>query len=256
MTDKHVGSSLPFSFPSYWYTPFHIVVYNTSGKKTLALLCSKTPCEVCSKSLTAFISHVDCFNLAKRNLSNLTLSSLWLVGLYSRLGAGLQYPPRRSHWVSPVLAAYMYKVEEDNFADFIIGGFGKLSDDVWRTIASYCPDCPLWRYNVAVTWSPENLLRLETSESFTLSLSDLPNWVRGVRLPSFDQLPMTERKFVRMSLDGDGIQRIEYLTSWPEASSIWSPVQGVWYVIESLHLLAHLQFQSRVIYTGLGIYSR
>jgi hypothetical protein len=57
---------------------------------------------------------------------------------------------------------------------------------------------------------------------------------------------MAERVFVRVILDGDGIREVEFLSRWPEASSSWSRVQSIWYIVESFDQLAELQFQSRV----------
>jgi hypothetical protein len=113
-------------------------------------------------------------------------------------------------------------------------------------VASYCPESPLWRFSIAVARFPGIFARLEASKPITLSLSGLPDWTRGTILPSSDRLTMAERVFVRVILDGDGIREVEFLSRWPEASSSWSRVQSIWYIVESFDQLAELQFQSRV----------
>jgi hypothetical protein len=127
----------------------------------------------------------------------------------------------------------------------------RLPPELCQRIANYCPESLLWRYNVAVMWPPETLSRLAESKPVELSLSNLAGWTRGVAVPSSSQNTLAERKFARIGLDSYGIYKVEFLTSWAESSSTWSPVQGTWYIVEKFGQLAGLSFQSRVKVTTL-----
>jgi hypothetical protein len=238
-TGRQTGSTSPFEFPIRRHTFQNTTVY-LNIRKEIWRLCRHPPCSACPKSPKTFIFHVDCYWLAKRNLPTLTLSYIWLVGLWSCPGTGLSYPPR-APWVSPTLAADVFDDETD-----IIEGLGRLPPELCQMIASYCPESPVWRFSIAVARLPGIFSRLEASKPITLSLSGLPDWTRGTILPSSNRLTMAKRTFVRLSLDGDGIREVEFLSRWPEASSSCSRVQGMWYIMGSFQQLAKLQFQSRV----------
>jgi hypothetical protein len=233
---KQTGSTPSFEFPAHGHNIQNTTVYINRGTETWRL-CRYPPCSACPKSPEAFIFHVDCFKLAKQNFRTPALY-IWLIGLWSRPVARLCYPPR-APLIFPTLAAHTHPD--------IVMLLKSLPLELCQIIASYCPESPVWRYLVALTWPPKTFLRLKESEPVTLSLSDLSNWTRGTILPSSDRLTVAERRFVRMSLDNNGIRKVEFLSSWPEGSSTWSPVRGRWYIIEGFDQLAELQYQSRVM---------
>jgi len=242
------GSTELFEFPAHGPNFQKTMVYINSEKETWRL-CRYPPCSACPESPEAFLFHVDCFWLAKRNSPKLTLSYIWLVGLWSRLGVGL-YHSTQPLWVFPALAAHMSSWKDT------MKWLERLSPELCQMVTSYCPESPLWRYSIAVTWPPQIFSRLEESEPVTLSLSNLSDWTRGSIASIAGRSRLADHRIVRMSLDGDGIQKIEFLSSWPEASPSCFPVQGTWYIIESLDQLADIQFQSRVKELSLDSCSR
>jgi hypothetical protein len=147
-TGKYRFSTFPFEFPAHGPNFQHTMVHINKRKEPWRL-CRYPPCSVCSKSLRAFIFHVDCFRLAKGRLSTLPIPSIWLLGLLSYPGAGLYYPCRPL-WDFADLAAHT-----DPAADLsgIIKGLKRLPAELCQMIARDCPESPLWRYGVVVAIS-------------------------------------------------------------------------------------------------------
>ncbi len=232
---------MPFKFPSPGRNFTKATIFENSNDTTFNgssgdkwRLCRKPECLVCVKSPEAFVSHMDCSMLAMLKVTTLSYSYIWHIGLWSHPGAGPYYPPL-APWVVP----------GPNILARIMKGLESLPRELCLMIASYCPESFLWRYSTVV-YPPKIFSGLGKRRPIAISLSDLPGWHRGKLLPSSSRLTPAEHRFVRMSLDGYGIRKVEFFSHWPEASSDCAIAQGTWYIVEAFDHLAMSRFQSTV----------
>lgn len=188
----------------------------------------------------------------KRYHPRLSQLHLWLVGLWSFSGVDLYYPPREPSVLS-FFATCPSPMTDTDTATGIIGKLQALLPELCQLVASYCPESPLWRYGIAATGPPAVFYNLKESKTVMLSLHELPYWIRGTTLSVSRQLTLTERRYVRITLDDDGILELEFLEEWPKADWDWVAVRDRWYIVEEFDKLAKFQFQSRVNYIPSGI---
>lgn len=174
----------------------------------------------------------------------MSISYLWNLGLWSCPGAGLLYPPH-----API---HLPRFNTRSLSDTdVLRWLQDLPTDLCLMIKSFCPDSPLWRYSVAAAEPPKIFTELNESQQTMLPLRKLPNWTRGTVMQIFNGTSPERGTYVRLSLDGYGIQQVEFLSSWPDG--IGSSVNGTWYIVEAVHRLSKLQFQSRVRYPNSAV---
>lgn len=256
-TCQPIGLSPPFKFPRPVYHVRNFQYYTTvNGEDFLWSLCRTSRCSVCQTSPESFIFHDDCFWFSKRKSPTLTPCYVWKVGFWSLPYLENCYQPRVL-WVFPKLSAYMHCATNVLTSIIttpdIIKLLERLPPELCQLVASYCPESPLWRYSVAITWPPKTFMKLEESNLVTVSLRDLPRWIRGTILPNSSQIMPEKSTLVRISLDNDGIQEVEFLSSWPIPSSRCPPVAGQWYIVKDFGD-KKVQFQSKVKYTWFNRY--
>jgi hypothetical protein len=207
-------------------------IYLNGGLDTWRL-CRYPPCSICQISPEAITFHVDCFQFLKRSNSTLTLSSIWLAGLWSHPWAGPCYQSQVS-WETLPAAAAPTDLELETFL-ITVNRLENLPPEVFQIVRFYSPEALLWRNYDAPRWLPKDFAEFVESKLVTLTLRDLPeHWRRGTVIPSSGQNVLRERKFVRVSLDGEGIREVQFFSTWPEASSTDFPVKGKWYILLGL----------------------
>ena len=179
-----------------------------------------------------------------------TLSQIWLIGHWSRPWAKASYeapaPSASPHYLAKRAAS------SDAILVQVVRNLRLLSPELFQIIVGHCPESPLWRYAIVSTRLSGLFRNLKDSKMEKLSLIDLFGWSRdGNRnfCANLQDCAFQDRdspKFVRFTLDDNGIKTVEFLNCRSEAPPGESQVEGKWYIIEDFARLTGFHFQSKV----------
>lgn len=250
-TGEQTHSSPSFGFPGRGRNSQDFIVYKC-GTEECWYLCGNPPCETCAVEPPgdeAFLFHLDCFHFAKHHFQDLTPSYIWHVGLWSFAGARPYFTPG-AHGLLPLLGDNVPPPRDILWGDVptlnsILKGLATLPYELRELIASYCPDAPLLRYGVAAKWPSEIFYGIDKGTAVTVHGLDLPRWTRGTMVPDpCDSVNV--KKYMRISLDNNGIREVEFLDSWPEPCDSYMPIQGRRYIVQASNQPPYVEFQSKV----------
>ncbi|KAH6667180.1 hypothetical protein B0J14DRAFT_184157 [Halenospora varia] len=252
-------TTLPFEFPAHGHNFQYGKVYD-HGKEENWRLCRVSRCPKCLASPEAFIFHTDCFSVIRRMAREQTqdkgfelgtgppvydtLRQIWLAGHWSRpwVKASYNSPPPPCPLPYPFPAIPAETTPSDAELELLMKKLQLLPPELSQIIMAHSRDSPLWRYVVALKWPLSIFGKLNDGSIVTLSPNDLCAWRRGRDVRT--SIPQGHRrKFVRLTLDCDGIKAVDFLACRPKA--LCSRPPGSWYIFEKFSRLQdfHLQLQ-------------
>lgn len=256
-------TTLPFEFPAHGHNFKYADVYIHSKEESWPnwqrwRLCRVSRCPTCLASPDAFVFHTDCFRILRRIAREQaqkqgleyetrpsihdTLSQIWLAGHWSRPWAKVLYNASPPLFPAPALPPKTTHLEPSEL-ELLVGKLPRLPAELFQMVITYSPDSPLWRYAAALAWPLSAFGSLKDSNFTTPSPNDFYGWRRGEDL----QTSASHRqKFVRLTLDCDGIKSVDFLDNHPVAPSSQHQPPGLWYILDKISRLGDFRLQSQV----------
>lgn len=245
--------TLPFEYPAHGYEFANAVVY-INGREERWRLCRRLGCPTCLASPEAFVFHMECFRLIRRMAIEQTnnqgpqdehgtllydaLWRIWLAGHWSRPWTKLFYEVRPPLCASPAPLAKI-EILDKEYA-MLLGKIILLPPELIRMIVDHSLDSLLWRYALALAWPSGVFGNLTNGKTITLSPNNLCRWHRDGGL----QTCVHQHKYVRFTLDGDGIKVVEFLDRRTVVPQSGCEDRDTWYIFEDFARLKDFRLQS------------
>ncbi|KAK3941210.1 hypothetical protein QBC46DRAFT_458524 [Diplogelasinospora grovesii] len=198
---SYAGQTRPFAFPAPKYVGTYV-----DG----LLLCRYEDCVHCAASVEFTPVHHECYEITKKNFATENIEELrrpWRGSQSTNLDISSGRLDRG--WLSRVVQLYPGLT--------LLSKLNRLPTEILAIIEGYSRHATLWRY-ISVLHVACQLSGTDSVPLLTVPLCDIFSWERHGKLELVTSQTISPSPTLRLTLDFDGICRVERLQRWPRYS--------------------------------------
>lgn len=200
-------------------------------------LCRREVCAHCERSPESVLVHLDCCAVFLYQCRGLdkgdVLERLWTLAAWKRPWA--RAPPLRLHLPAVDLSAIGTQAD-----DPLLSRLKRLPCELIQVIRSYSLHAWLWRLSRVVKMVARSLVM--SSMSLSIPLERVAPWRRGEPFKPMARPPPV----TRLTIDCDGVSRIEHLDGYPAYSAALGDMDSLAYIILEGAVLSEVSASFRV----------